>query len=107
MKPRIHRYLSDQVRQLAADLRDLPMEVPAGVDQDYLIARTFMIDFISLAMKHEMQANTFLNRSEKYSEDRVHWRKLTAESWWGFRWSVRKAVFFHACARIFLDEATS
>lgn len=108
MRPRVHRYLADRIRQLAADLRELP-DHPI-LSEGYREARTIMLDAISLAMKYAMRADVFTGRAEKPEASPLHPefdvennRKYASESWWGFRRAIRKADLFHAFARILLE----
>ncbi len=96
---------------LAADVRDLPPEHPDPADEEvmtlYRVTRRMMIESISLAMKYEMRADVYTRRSLKPDEfDVTINRTQAASSWWGFREAIRKAMFYHSCARIFLEEVT-
>ncbi len=101
MRPRVHRHLVDQIRYLAAELYELP-DHPI-LSEDYQFARTIMIEQISLAMKHSMQADVFTGRAMNSQFDIKICRKNAAESWWGWRRAIRKARLYHSFARILLE----
>ncbi len=106
MRPRVHRHLVGQITELVTELKNLP-DHPILTD-DYKQARQMMGDALSLAMKHEMRASTWIRRSIKVSpRDMFVYpprtaRNSAAKEWWGWRAAIRKARFYHGCARIFL-----
>ncbi len=101
MRPRVHRHLVTQIRELALELRALP-DHPI-LSESYQMARTIMRDQISLAMKYEMRANTFTGRALRPAQfDEAVNRKCAAKAWWGWRGAIRKARVYHSFARILL-----
>ena len=108
MRPRVHRHLAGRVRQLAADLRELPDHTI--LSEGYQMARQMMLDQISLAMKYSMRADVYAGRAEKPEATHMREafdveanRKHAAVSWWGFRRAVRKADLYHSFARVLLE----
>lgn len=103
MRPRVHRHLAGRIRQLAADLRELPNH--PILSEGYQQARQMMLDALSLAMKHEMRADVYTGRAEEPEPelDAEACRRNAAQAWWGFRRAVRKADLYHAFARMLLE----
>ncbi len=98
----MERHLAGILMALADDLRALPDHPILSVD--YQQARSMLHDHINLAMKHSMRAGTYTQRaSEPEKFEVVGCRRDAAESWWGFRRAVRKAIMYHGFARVFLE----
>lgn len=100
MRPRVHRHLAGQLMTLQGELNHLP-DHPI-LTLDYLCAREYMVEYTSIAMKHSMQALTYMRRAEHPLNDTVVNRKYAAASWWGFRRAIRKARFYEGAARVLL-----
>jgi hypothetical protein len=101
VRPRVHRYLAEQVLALSRDYSSLPVKperlAKTVTPEEYRAAREKMLEELSAAMKHAQAADICTRRGE---------RSRAARHWWDYRRAIRRGVLFYGVARIFSEVGT-